>query len=151
MTTQKSSHTGVTPSSSLSAREVVEAFLEALERLDLDGALSWIAEDVRWVNVPWKSAGNKRQFEKVLRAMFRDATRFQIHYADIHERGDGVVYTDRVDVFEGGGISMTLPVRGELRVRDGKIVEWVDRFSWTRFLGEIAKSLPGIVKHRLGR
>lgn len=151
MTTQSSSHADVTPSSPRSAREVVEAFIHALERLDLEGALGWVADDVRWINVPWKSARNKRQFEKVLRAMFRDAARFQVQYADIHERDGGVVYTDRVDVFEGGGISMTLPVQGEFRVRDGKIVEWVDRFSWAKLLAEIGTSLPGILKHRLGR
>ena len=83
--------------------------------------------------------------------MFRGATCFEVRYADIHERGDGVVYTDRVDVFEGGGISMTLPVRGEFRVQQARITEWVDRFSWAKLLGEIGRSLPAILKHRLGR
>lgn len=113
--------------------------------------MTWVADDVRWVNVPWKTAHDKRRFEKVLRAMFRDATRFEVRYADIHERGDGVVYTDRVDIFEGGGISMDLSVRGEFRVRDGRITEWVDRFSWIELLRELGTSLPAIVKHRLGR
>lgn len=151
MTIQNSPHVGVTSSATPNAREVVEAFIAALERLDLDGALGWVADDVRWINVPWQSAGNKRQFDKVLRAMFRGAKRFEVRYQDIHERGNGVVYTDRVDIFEGGGISMTLPVRGEFRVRDGRITEWVDRFSWAKLLGELGKSLPSIVKHRLGR
>ncbi len=135
----------------MSAQEVVEAFISALERLDLEAALAWVADDVRWVNVPWKTASDKRQFEKVLRGMFRGATRFEVRYADIHERGDGVVYTDRVDVFEGGGVSMTLPVRGEFRVQEARITEWVDRFSWAKLLGEIGRSLPAILKHRLGR
>lgn len=69
---------------------------------------------------------------------------------DIHERGDGVVYTDRVDIFEGGGMTMELPVQGEFRVRDGLVVEWVDRFSWRKLLGDLVRSLPSIVKHRLG-
>lgn len=151
MTVENTPGTVDRPSSEPSAQEVVEAFISALERLDLDGALAWVADDVRWVNVPWKTASDKRRFEKVLRAMFRDATRFEVRYADIHERGDGVVYTDRVDIFEGGGISMTLPVRGELRVKDGRITEWVDRFSWLELLRELGTSLPGILKHRLGR
>jgi limonene-1,2-epoxide hydrolase len=130
---------------------VVQAFVSALERLDLNGALAWVADDVRWVNVPWKTAGNKRQFEKVLRAMFRDAARFEVRYQDIHERGDGVVYTDRVDIFEGGGLRMRLPVKGEFRVRDGRITEWVDRFSWLALAGELGRSVPQMIKHRLGR
>ena len=134
-----------------SAQQLVEAFVGALERLDLQAALDLVSEDVRWVNHPWVSARNKRQFEKVLRGMFRDAERFEVRYADIHERGNGVVYTDRVDVFEGGGVSLDLPVQGEFRVRDGLLVEWVDRFSWAKVAGDIAKSLPAILKHRLGR
>ncbi|MBW2161324.1 MAG: hypothetical protein JRH14_15390, partial [Deltaproteobacteria bacterium] len=56
---------------------------------------------------------------------------------------------DRVDIIEGGGLSMTLPVQGEFRVRDGLITEWVDRFSWAKAIADIGRSLPGIIKHRL--
>lgn len=132
-----------------SAQQVVETFLSALERLDMEAALDLVSDDVRWVNHPWVSARNKGQFEKVLRGMFRDAERFEVQCADIHERGDGVVYTDRVDIFAGGGVSLDLPVQGEFRVRDGLVVEWVDRFSWGKVIGDIAKSLPSILKYRL--
>ncbi len=134
-----------------SALQVVEAFISALERLDLDRAAELVSDDIRWVNVPWKTSTNKKRFEKVLGAMFKEATRFEVRYSDIHERGDGVVYTDRVDIFEGGGLTMHLPVQGEFRVKDGLVTEWVDRFSWTKLLGEMGRSLPGILKHRFGR
>jgi limonene-1,2-epoxide hydrolase len=134
-----------------SAQQVVEAFVSALERLDLDGAAALVSNDIRWVNVPWKTSSNKRGFKKVLGAMFKDATRFEVRYSDIHERGDGVVYTDRVDIFEGGGLTMHLPVQGEFRVKDGLVTEWVDRFSWTKLLGEMGRSLPAILKHRVRR
>ena len=140
-----------TTTSEPSAQEVVESFVTALERLDMAGAVSMVSDDVRWVNYPWVSAKNKAQFEKVLRAMFESAEVFEVRYSDIHERGNGVVYTDRVDIFEGGGLSMTLPVKGEFRVRDGAIVEWVDRFSWATLALEIGRSLPAIVKARLPR
>lgn len=134
-----------------SAQHVVEAFISALERLDLDGAAALVSNDIRWVNVPWKTSSNKKRFKKVLGAMFKDATRFEVRYSDIHERGDGVVYTDRVDIFEGGGLTMHLPVQGEFRVQDGLVTEWVDRFSWTKLMGEMGRSLPSILKHRFGR
>ena len=134
-----------------SAQQVVEAFIAALERLDFDEALALAAPDISWINHPWKTAGNRQKFDKALRAMFKDATRFEVKYLDIHERGDGIVYTDRIDVFEGGGVSMNLPVQGEFRVRDGLITEWVDRFSWRTLVAQIARSLPAIIKHRLGK
>ena len=83
--------------------------------------------------------------------MFKDASRFEVQYFDIHERGDGVVFTDRVDIFEGGGMSMNLPVQGEFRVKDGLLTEWVDRFSWATVIADIGRSLRGILKYRLGR
>lgn len=151
MTTDSTPQTTNEPSAERSAQQVVEAFLSALEQLDLDEAVSLVAPDVRWVNVPWKTATDKERFKKVLGAMFKDASRFEVQYLDIHERGDGVVYTDRIDIFEGGGLTMNLPVQGEFRVRDGLVTEWVDRFSWAKLIGDIGQSLPGILKHRLGR
>jgi limonene-1,2-epoxide hydrolase len=132
-----------------SAQEVVQALLTALERLDLDGALSLAAPDIRWINVPWKTATNKEQFRKVLQLMFKTTTRLEFQFFDIHERGNGVVYTDRVDILEGGGMSMHLPVQGEFRVKDGLVTEWVDRFSWVKAIGDLGRSLPAILRHRL--
>ena len=149
MTTQSNPHPATNGSAGRSAQQVVEAFISALERLDLDEALLLVAPDVRWVNVPWKTATDKDRFAKVLRAMFKDATRFEVQCFDIHERGNGVVYTDRVDIVEGGGLSMSLPVRGEFRVKDGLITEWVDRFSWAKVVSDIGRSLPAIMRHRL--
>ena len=150
-----SSHENPAPTadapSERSAPEVVREFISALERLDLDSAIALAAPDVHWINVPWKSATNREGFEKVLRGMFKEAERFEVQFLDIHERGDGVVYTDRVDVFEGGGVRMTLPVKGEFRVEAGLVTEWVDRFSWGKVVGDVVKSLPWIVKHRLAK
>ena len=151
MTMPSTSNPPTNSTATRSAQQIVEAFVSALERLDYDAAIALAGDDIRWVNYPWTTSRNKRQFEKALRLMFGDATRFEVQYSDVHERGDGVVYTDRVDIFEGGGMKMTLPVQGEFRVRDGRIVEWVDRFSWAKLVGQIGRSLPAMLKHRLGR
>jgi len=148
---QGTPHVATDDSTERSAQQVVEAFISALERLDFDGALSLAAPDIRWINVPWKTATDKAGFEKMLLGMFKDTTRFEVQYFDIHERGDGIVYTDRVDIIEGGGVSMRLPVQGEFRVKDGLVTEWVDRFSWMKAIADIVRSLPGILKFRLGR
>ena len=151
MTTQSTSRAATETSTERSAQQVVEAFISALERLDLDEAVSLVSPDVRWINVPWKSATNKEQFRKVLGLMANGATRFEVQLFDIHERGDGVVYTDRIDILEGRGLSMSLPVQGEFRVKDGLVTEWVDRFSWAKAIGDIGRSLPSMIKHQLGK
>jgi limonene-1,2-epoxide hydrolase len=151
MTAQSIPRVATEASTERSAQQVVEAFISALERLDLDEAVSLVAPGIRWINVPWKTATNKTRFEKVLAAVAKDATRFEVQLFDIHERGNGVVYTDRIDTIEGGGLSMSLPVQGEFRVEDGLITEWVDRFSWAKAIGDMGRSLPGIIKYRLGK
>ena len=151
MTTEMTPGTTIDASGERSAQQVVEAFISALERLDLDGAAALVSDDIRWVNVPWKTSTNKKGFKKVLGAMFKDATRFDVQYSDIHERGDGVVYTDRVDIFEGGGLTMNLPVQGEFHIKDGLVTDWVDRFSWATLIEQMGRSLPAILKYRLGR
>jgi limonene-1,2-epoxide hydrolase len=151
MTTEMTPETTTDASSGQSAQQVVETFISALERLDLEGAVALVSDDIRWVNVPWKSSTDKRGVKRVLGAMFKDATRFEVQYLDIHERGDGIVYTDRVDIFEGGGLRMNLPVKGEFRVEQGLVTEWVDRFSWAKLIGEMGRSLPAILKYRFGR
>jgi limonene-1,2-epoxide hydrolase len=53
-----------------------------------------------------------------------------------HIVADGdVVLTERVDTFEIGGRTITLPVMGTFEVRDGKIAAWRDYFDlaqWTK-------------------
>lgn len=151
MSTEQAPQAATDPSNDRSAKEVVEAFLSALERLDLDGVVSLAAPNIRWINAPLKSASDREGFRKALLGMFKEASRFEVQYLDIHERGNGVVYTDRIDIFEGGGVQMQLPIQGEFRVENGLVSEWIDRFSWLELLGEIGKSLPAILKHRLGR
>ncbi len=56
-----------------------------------------------------------------------------------------MVYTDRIDIIEGSGLKMKIDVKGEFKVKDGLVTEWVDRFSWPKTVGDIVKSLPGII------
>ena len=149
MSIENAQQAGQESSTERSPQDVVKAFISALERLDLDGAVALAADDIRRINAPLKTSSDRRGFEKALRAMFKDATRFEVQYLDIHERGDGIVYTDRVDIFEGGGVRMELPVQGEFRVRDGLVTEWIDRFSWLKLIGDIVRSLPDIARYRL--
>jgi limonene-1,2-epoxide hydrolase len=133
----------------LSPTQIVQAFIRALEELDFDRALTLCAPDIRWVNAPLTTASNKEQFDKALRAMFKMVTRFEVQCREIYEREDGVVHTDRIDIAEGNGLKMELRVKGEFRVEDGLVTEWIDRFSWREAIGDIVKSLPAMIAFRL--
>ena len=132
-----------------SPQETVQAFLHALEELDFDKTLSLSAPDIRWVNAPITTSSNKEQFSKMVRGMLKMVTHFEVQFRDIHERGNGAVYTDRFDIIEGGGLKMKLHVIGEFKVKDGLVTEWVDHFSWPKAIGDIVKSLPAMIRFRL--
>ena len=141
---------GTTPTER-SPEDTVRAFLLALQEFDHDTVMALSAPTIRWVNAPFTTSSNKQQFDKAVRGMFRMTTRFEVQYRAIHERGNGVVYTHRIDTIEGGGLSMKIDVHGEFRVEDGLVVDWVDRFSWFKTVVDVLKSLPSIVAHRLRR
>jgi len=130
---------------------VVQNFLAACERLDYDAALALCADDVVWINAPVTSAKNKRQLEKAMRSMFGDVTLFRVEDMEIYERPDGVVFTDRFDVIEGGGLKMRIAVQGDFEVKDGLVTRWVDRFSWSDSTRQVLRSLPAVVRFQLAK
>lgn len=134
--------------------EVVEAFLAALEEMDVEGALAWCADDVVYQNVPLPPARGRRAVEKQLRAMAKVGTGFEVEMRNIAANGP-VVLTERVDVLRRGGFAMDFWVCGTFEVRDGRIVLWRDYFDWPTFLAAgvrgAGKALAGAVTRRAGR
>jgi limonene-1,2-epoxide hydrolase len=131
--------------------KVVKDFIAALERLDFDGALALCAPNVIWVNEPIKSAGSREQLGNVLRSMFGDVSLFRVENLQIGQDPDGTVYTDRIDIIRGGGLSMRLRVQGVFVVRNGQIVSWVDRFSWPDGMRQTMRCVPSILRFQLGK
>jgi limonene-1,2-epoxide hydrolase len=60
---------------------VVRAFLNALERLDIDGALELTSSDIVYQNVPLPHARGRDAFEQQMRFLERYFTGFE---AEIH-------------------------------------------------------------------
>jgi limonene-1,2-epoxide hydrolase len=131
--------------------KVVKDFIAALERLDFDRALALCAPNVIWVNEPIKSAGSREQLGNVLRSMFGDVSLFRVENLQIGQDPDGTVYTDRIDIIRGGGLSMRIRVQGVFVVRNGQIVSWVDRFSWPDGMRQTMRCVPSILRFQLGK
>jgi limonene-1,2-epoxide hydrolase len=129
--------------------EIVRKFLDACERLDRQALLALCAPNVVWVNEPFKTAGSKAQLEKVLKSMFGNVTRFRIEDLKIGQDPDGTVYTDRIDVIEGGGMSMRVRVKGVFVIRNGLVTSMTDSFSWPEGILQVVKSTPGILRFQL--
>lgn len=127
--------------------EVVEEFLGALQRLDVDAAVELLAPDVVYQNVPFPPAKGRRAVEQQLRGLGRYATGFEAINHHIAASGP-VVLTERTDVITVRRWRSAFWVCGTFEVRDGRITLWRDRFdfadlTWAMLRGAIAAVLPG--------
>lgn len=135
-----------------SPKETVKAFLAALEALDIEQALTHVASDVVYQNVPLPPARGIAAFEKQMRMMQKYGTGFE---AKVHHiAADGpIVLTERTDVLESGPWRAGFWVCGTFEVRDGRIVLWRDYFDWATVIASSAKggfkALVSAVSRRL--
>jgi limonene-1,2-epoxide hydrolase len=126
--------------------EVVQGFLGALERLDVDGAVALLHADVVYQNVPLPAARGARAVEKQLGLLARWGTGFEARIHNIAADGP-IVLTERTDVLERGRFRAEFWVCGTFEVRDGRIVLWRDYFDYASFALALVK---GAVRALLG-
>lgn len=113
--------------------EVVQAFLGALERLDLDAAMAHADPGIVYQNVPIPPARGADATERVLRTMLKPATGFAVEMHNIAGNGP-IVLTERTDTIRVRGFEASFWVCGTFEVRDGRIVLWRDRFDYADVL-----------------
>ena len=126
--------------------EVVQDFLAAMERLDIDAALSLLAPSIQYQNVPFPPAKGLDQVGRQLRGMARYATGFEAINHHIASNGP-VVLTERTDVITVGRWRSAFWVCGTFEVHDGAITLWRDRFdfvdlSWAMLRGALRAVVP---------
>ena len=135
------------PDSSAQDIALVEAFFDAFRRLDTEGAMALMADDIVYQNVPFPADRGKRAVARTLRVFSRFVTGFEVEMRHIAAR-DGVVLTERVDTLTGPLLFLDLPVCGTLEVRDGRITVWRDYFD---LAGAGAKLLVSPIRALFGR
>jgi limonene-1,2-epoxide hydrolase len=117
--------------------KVVRAFVDSWFKGDLDHTMSYLAEDVRWWNVPMepiKGQAKSREFlapfvqKDPLVVPFSFRTEVKQTLAD----GPNVVI-ERVDHFDINGKKWEIPVVGVFEVRNEKIAVWKDYFDMGQF------------------
>jgi limonene-1,2-epoxide hydrolase len=124
-------------------QEVVEAFLEALAVPDLDKALTFVAEDLEYVNVGLPAIHGKAALAKFLRGLERPNGGFEVYLHAISADGPTVL-TERTDVIKLGSFRAQFWVCGRFDVRDGEITLWRDAFDFLDILRGTVRGLVGI-------
>ncbi len=133
-----------------SAQDTVEAFLAALERLDIDAALELSDPEIVYQNVPFPPARGIAVFGRQMKTAARFGSGFEARILNIAADGDTVL-TERIDVLEAGRLRSVFWVCGTFQVRDGKVVLWRDRFDFVDFTIGTLRALVGIVVPGLNR
>jgi len=112
----------------MSNTEIVRQFFGAWEAKSLDGILDLMTEDARWLNVGLPESVGKDAIRKAIAPFLATASKvvFKVHH--IAESKDGVVLTERTDIFDNNGKEMAVDVMGVLELKGGKINAWREYF-----------------------
>ena len=122
----------------MSAEQVVNAFMAAFDRKDLDGALALVTDNCYYDNVPLGDMRGRDKMREFLAPIMagNDPVKFEVLR---QAAGDKVVMNERIDRFVMNGKQVALPVSGVFEVTDGRISFWRDYFDNGMFM----KALKG--------
>lgn len=108
--------------------EVVNAFIAAIERKDVEAAGELLADDVSYENMPTNPIEGKSATMATLTAFLEPAS--EVDWPIVREMSTGnTVMNERLDRFKIGEGWLELPVAGVFEVSDeGLITLWRDYF-----------------------
>jgi limonene-1,2-epoxide hydrolase len=119
----------------MSSIRIVEGFINAWNRDDMEAVFASMSEDIFYHNVPMeplRGIAAVRGFFEQVGPMTRNAWEI-LHIA---ENGP-IVLTERIDRFHYNGKQVALPLMGIFEIEDGKIKAWRDYFDLQTYLRQI--------------
>jgi limonene-1,2-epoxide hydrolase len=121
---------------------LVTSFIASIVANDLETALTMVADDIEYDNVPMRAVYGKDEFRSSLQPFLDAAT--DIEWVTHHQVAsgtplEGVVMNERLDRFLIGERWLEMPVAGLFVVRDGLITLWRDYFDLKTFESQMAR------------
>jgi limonene-1,2-epoxide hydrolase len=108
--------------------KIVEDFIGAWNRRDVDRIAAFLAADVVYHNIPMATVSGRDRVMAGLAPFIRSWKLIDWRLLHIAAAGDGVVLTERVDVFEGDDRRLSVRVMGAFEIAGGEILAWRDYF-----------------------
>ncbi len=119
--------------------EIVIAFIEAIERKDMDAVLALAADDISYENMPLEPVVGHDGLAATLEAFLGSASEVDWQILSQHEIGSTVV-NERLDRFRMGDGWLELPVAGVFHIdSDDKISLWRDYFDMGTYERQFAE------------
>lgn len=116
----------------------VRAFIAAWERRDVEDILARMTPDATYLNVGLSEAKGHDAIRAVVTPFLATASAVRWTITHIAETADGVVLTERTDVFEMGDKTLSVPVMGAFEFEGDKIRAWRDYFDLPGFQAQMA-------------
>lgn len=117
--------------------DVVRSFMAAMERLDYDTAMQYVAPDCEYTNIPMGTVYGPSGIRSVLEPFF-DPT-ITNEWRILRTAAEGpIVFMERLDRHQLAKGWVELPVTGVWEVRDGRITVWRDYFDLATITGGFA-------------
>ena len=116
----------------------VRDFIAAWERRDLEDILARMTPDATYLNVGLSEAKGHEAIRAVVAPFLSTASAVRWTITHIAETADGVVLTERTDVFEMGDKTLSVPVMGAFEFAGDKICAWRDYFDLPGFQAQMA-------------
>lgn len=118
--------------------EIVQLFIAAVERKDLDAAINLLTEDVRYENMPIEPIIGRDAVRATLAAFLEPAS--EVDWPVLRQVSDGnCVINERLDRFKIGEGWLELAVAGVFEVEDGQITLWRDYFDMASYQRQMAE------------
>ena len=113
---------------------VIDSFMQAWGRLDLDAIMDHFAADAAYANIPMGPPHVGKPAIRAFIESFLGATseiNFMVHHQV--EGAGGIVMNERTDILVMDGKRVELPVMGVFEFQGGKISAWRDYFDMAAF------------------
>ena len=122
----------------MAAEDIVNEFMERIQRMEMDAACELVSDDVEYDNVPVGKVTGPEGIKNILGPMVGmfDELDWVIHR---QIASDTLVLNERTDRFGKDGKWMELPVAGVFEVRDNKITLWRDYFDLTSMTNQLTE------------
>jgi limonene-1,2-epoxide hydrolase len=104
---------------------------------DLDVLLDYFTDDAVYHNIPVAPVTGRDAIRSTIEMFTGAVERIEFRVVNI-AADNGIVLTERVDVFVLPNVTIELPVMGTFEVRDdGKIAAWRDYFDLNQYMSQL--------------
>jgi len=119
--------------------DLIDAFVAAWGKQDLDELMGFFADDAVYTNIPIDPPNEGREaIRKIIEGFIGMAQKIEFVVHLQTENAQGVVMNERTDRFLIGDRWAEARVMGVFELRDGKIAAWRDYFDLAQFNSQMS-------------